>query len=239
MFAFAFGYSQTTEIIQKAKNLATQYEATGISPAEALAAENLLVASFIDIANSNPVSPATQAQVNVIWEAIRTGASLSATTVPGTISGELSSTDPTYNRVWDTHLNINCITQGTLSSAGSNVFYDVIEFSVTHAGYVDIEATSFPGDSYLSIYCTFDPLNPSDNLIWTNDDGSSLLSLLNNMLLPVGTYYVEMTSFANGIEGEYTLEFRSDDGIVAVGSSTVPVPTGWIVGLFVLLAAGV
>ncbi|MBN1927409.1 MAG: hypothetical protein JW798_16355 [Prolixibacteraceae bacterium] len=241
LFISVWGFSQTAEILQKAQALADQYEATGVTPAQAQAAENLLIGYFTDIVNNTPVSPATQAQVDIILDAINSGAPLSATAVQITVNGELTSADPTYNRVIASGFNIGCITQGTLSGVGTDVYYDVIEFSVTHAGLVDIEVTSFPEDSYLAIYCVFDPLNPRDNLILTNDDGGScsLCSRLVDMPLPVGTYYLVMHTFGNGEVGNYTIEFRSDDGVVVLGSSAVPVNIWWIAGIFVLLAGGI
>lgn len=234
------------EIQTKAQNITTKYQlVTGINSTDALAAKNLLISYFTYRSNGTPITPLMLSQVNTIINAVKGSAGpLTATAVQETVNGTLSNTDPTFNRVSSTPYNIGCITQGTLSSTGSVVYYDVIEFTVTDAGEFDIEVMDFSSnmddDSHLELYCNFNPLNAREQLIMSDDDeGAGSLSRLQDITLPVGTYYLVMTSFSNDETGSYSIQFRSDNGNLVLGGNAVPVSIWWIVSLFVLLALGI
>jgi hypothetical protein len=236
------------EIQTKAQNVTTQYQSvSGVNATDALAVKNLLISYFTYRSNGTPITPSMLSQVNNIITVAESGSAgpLTATNIKETVNGALSVTDPTFNRTsGSAAFDIGCPTQGTLSSIGSNVYYDVIEFTVTQAGVFDIEVTDFLSsmgvDSYLELYCSFNPLNARENLIIANDDeGSDLLSRLQDITLPPGTYYLVMTAFDNGETGNYTIQFRSDNGSLVLGSNPVPVSIWWIVSLFALLATSI
>ena len=230
------------ELQNKASELALQYQAVmNLNSAQTQNAEDLLLSYFTNKHNGIPISAATQNQVNGIMNTIKSSSSgaLTATTPLFSISGSLDVSDPTFNRVFGTTFNLGCITQGSLSTSGNNVYYDVYEFTVTDAGDFDIEVTSFPEDSYLALYCSFDPMAPQDNCIYTNDDGGDgFLSQFSDITLPTGTYYLVMHSFGNAETGNYTIEFRSDNGNAVLGTA-VPLNYWWIFGLFVLIGIGI
>ncbi len=233
------------EIQTKAQNITTKYQlVTGINSTDALAAKNLLISYFTYRSNGTPITPLMLSQVNTIINAVKGSAGpLTATAVQETVNGTLSNTDPTFNRVSSTPYNIGCITQGDLSTSTA-VYYDVIEFTVTDAGEFDIEVMDFSSnmddDSHLELYCNFNPLNAREQLIMSNDDGDNdFLSRLEDITLPVGTYYLVMTAFENGETGSYSIQFRSDNGNLVLGGNAVPVSIWWIVSLFALLALGI
>ncbi len=254
LFISLLGYSQT-EIQIKAHALAAEYQTvTNATTAEMQNAEAVLTTYFTNLLNGTTIPVVLQNQVDPILEAITSGASplvKSAHSVNNltassgfTINGLLTNTDPTFNRVFGTIFNpLNlCQTQGTLSGSGTNVFYKVYEFTVTEAGHVNIEVTGTSGfgDSYIFLYCSFDPLFPRENLIHSDDDGGSgLLSKFTDLDLPVGIYYLVVTTFSNGETGSYTVEVSSNDGSVALGAFAVPLNYWWIFGLFIVIAASV
>lgn len=248
VFAAFFGFSQS-EIQNKAHALALEYQtATSANEIEVQAAESVLINYFTYQSNGGTISAVMQDEVNSILSAIINGApsalkSANATTASASnfiVNGTLTSADPAYNRIYGANFNSSnlCQTQGNISS---NVYYDVYEFSVTEAGHVTIEITSAPFDSYLALYCTFDPMNPQNNVIETNDDGGDgLLSELTDLDLPVGTYYMVVHTFSNGETGDYTVEVNSNDGVVVLGGLlTVSVSYWWMFGLFLVIAMSV
>jgi len=235
------------EIQTKAQIISNQYQSiTGINSTDAQAVTNLLVTYFTSRSNGAPISPSLQNQIENIINVSESGSggSLTAATVQETVTGGLSVTDPTFNRVAATPFNIGCITQGTLSTTGTAVYYDVIEFTVTDAGVFDIEVMEFSSniddDSHLELYCNFNPTDAREQLIMSDDDGGDdYLSRLEDISLPTGTYYLVMTSYDNNETGNYSIQFRSDDGDLVLGSNPVPVSIWWIVGLFALIALGI
>lgn len=226
----------------KSQKVATQYQQkTGISAAETQNIYNLFVTYLTNKENGVAISPAVQTQVNTILAAIKntTTPHLYANQVNFTVSGELTVSDPTYQQVWADGFNPNCITQGYFDT--ETIHYDVIEFSVTQSGHIDIEVMDYYDDAFLALYCSFDPLNPRNNLIETDDDsGSGLNARLEYLHLTQGVYYLVMTTWdENDDLGSYTIEFRSDNGQVVLGNHPVPISYWWIVSLFVLIGAGI
>lgn len=239
------------ELSQKSQNIAIAYQQVeSITELEMQNVEILLHSYYTQRAAGETIDPTMQSEVDAIMDAIDSSSAfnrLTASSVFATYNGELTSSDLTYNRVFSTSfdpLNL-CQTQGAFSGSGTNVYYDVIEFSVVQAGDIDIEVVEadiddiFGNDSYLSLYCHFDPLSPRENLIDTNDDWEySFLSRLKDLTLPIGTYYLVVSTWGNGGTGTYEVEFRSDNGNVVLGGVPVPVSMWWIGGLFLLLVIG-
>ncbi|MFO7998751.1 MAG: hypothetical protein R6U86_07200, partial [Bacteroidales bacterium] len=157
-----------SEIQQKAEGLALEYQqAEGLNATETQEALDLMVDYFTILSNGGFVAPAMQNEINGILDAIAGSVSPLASTIHFTVNGTLSGSDPTFNRpvgaVYDA-LDI-CRTQGDLSAVGTAVYYQVIEFTVQQAGDVDIEVITGGFDTYLVLYCDFNPASPLDNLI--------------------------------------------------------------------------
>jgi hypothetical protein len=139
---------------------------------------------------------------------------------PVSFSGELSPSDPTFNRPSGTT---------SLSTIGTKVAYDVYGFHVSANGTYSIEATSFgtPGaDSYLFVYRdAFDAGTPLDNLVALDDDsGNGLLSNLISALQTEVQYYLVFTSYSNGAFGSYTGRFDTLGGAGQVVLGALPTP---------------
>lgn len=248
------GYCQT-EIQDKAHALALKYQlATNASIVKMQTAESALTAYFTYRSNGGTVSEALQNQVDAILNEISTGTSMalkSAQSASGaaitsgfTSNGTLNTGSKTYNRVMGASYNPSdlCATQGDLSGSGSNVYYNRHKLTVTTVGDVTIEVVEPTGldDSYLFLYCSFDPLSPKQNLVVSNDDGGDgLLSKLTLPNLPEGTYDLVVTTFSNGDMGDYTVEVNSTGNVVLGPPLAVPVSYLWILGLFVVIAASV
>jgi hypothetical protein len=241
-------FSQTTEVQQKIDNLIADYLLSNpdLTATEIQEMNDLLVDYYNGSGSEKSTSILNQSQTNnVIGKLITntsglTSVTQNATSVIASYDESLSATDPIFNRIYETLFDASnlCQTQGTLSTSGTNVYYDVIQFSVTDPGEIDIEMVSGTFDGYLLLYCNFDPLNPQQNVIFTDDDsGTGLLARLVDMDLPMGNYYLVVSSFDSGVTGSYSIEFRSDNGQVVLGEA-VPVGYAWIVGLFCLIAIG-
>lgn len=145
---------------------------------------------------------------------------------PVNFTGELSESDPVYNRP---------LSQTALSVIGTAVSYDVFTFRVTANGSYSMQTTAAafsngnPDDTYLALYANaFDASAPLTNLVTLNDDnGNSLLSLITQSLQTDIQYFLVMSSYANGQFGSYagTFDTVSGPGQVILGSaSEVPEP---------------
>ena len=152
-------------------------------------------------------------------------ASQAAFAAPISFSGELTASDPRFNRPLSATL---------LSSVGTDVAYDVYDFHVSANGVYSIESTSFnaPGsDTFLYLYQgTFNSGSPLANLLAFNDDGGTgALSLINQALQADSQYYLVFAAYYNGDFGSYTGRFDtvSGGGQVILGaedSNDVPEP---------------
>lgn len=145
---------------------------------------------------------------------------------PVNISGELSASDPTYNRP---------LTLTSLSGVGTNVSYDLYSFHVSANGTYSIEATAFSGangDTYFALYRNaFNPATPLSNLVAIDDDaGAGLLSLISTTLQADVQYYLAFSAYANGVFGTYSGVFNTTtgDGQVILGALDVPTTPGQV-----------
>lgn len=153
--------------------------------------------------------------------------------------------DTTGSATWNRPFN----TSGTLSSIGTDVPFEVIEFSVDTAGDYEFEITSANFDSYIFLYneTGFDPLNQALGLQALDDDGgASLLSLItsangdNATLAANLVYYIVVSGFDNLEFGTFTLDIRGN-GNIALGATEVPLPAAlplFLAGIAGLGAAG-
>lgn len=156
--------------------------------------------------------------------AIATAAFVSQTAfaAPVDFSGELTQSDPVFNRP---------LTTNTLSAVGTRVAYDVYGFQVSADGVYSAESTSFGGqnaDTFLYIYSnTFNPSSPLSNLLALDDDnGNGFLSLVSGPLSAGNQYYLVFASYDNDSYGTYTGRFDtiSGNGQVSLGIAAVPEP---------------
>jgi len=151
--------------------------------------------------------------------------SQAAFAAPVSFSGELTASDPTFNRPFTTTF---------LSGAGTNVAYDVYDFHVSANGVYSVESTSFThpaADTFLALYQgAFNAASPLANLLAVDDDsGAGLLSLINQALQADNQYFLVFTSYGNNQFGSYTGRFDtvSGGGQVILGaedSNEVPEP---------------
>jgi len=139
---------------------------------------------------------------------------------PVNITGELTASDPTYNRP---------LSLTTVSGVGTNVSYDLYGFHVSANGTYSIEATAFSGantDTFFALYRNaFNPATPLSNLVAVDDDsGAGLLSLISTTLQADVQYYLAFSAYANGAFGSYAGVFNtvSGGGQVILGALDVP-----------------
>jgi hypothetical protein len=131
-------------------------------------------------------------------------------------AGSLDVTDPTYNRIFGSPYGANCDGSANTSGTGSNVYYDVYEIhtTVAEAAVISISSSGL-GDSYMTLYCSFDPLDPTANIVCGDDDGGSgfmsAFTPADNYLIEANTsYYLVVTSFGNGETGGYTVDMAGN-----------------------------
>ncbi len=131
-----------------------------------------------------------------------------------TSNGSLSASDPTYNRVNEALAH---------SGIGTNVYYDVFYFHTTGTGSVRMEITTGTFDSFITLYQgSFNAASPTTNDVEADDDdGVGSLSKIIRSLNGGNNYVAIVTSFNNGVTGNYTLQV---EGAVAAGTQTSGVP---------------
>lgn len=158
-------------------------------------------------------------------------------------AGSLDNTDPTYNRIFGSPYSNVCNGSASTSGVGSNVYYDVYEIHTTVSEALDISITSAGlGDSYMTLYCSFDPMDPESNIVCGDDDGGagfmSAFAPGDNYVVDANTtYYLVITSFGNGETGGYTVDMGGNLVFGAVVPPAVPI-SNWVFGLIGLLAIG-
>ena len=119
------------------------------------------------------------------------------------ISGAITSSDPTFNRP----------TEGSpptvLSTQGSNVSYDLIPYTVSGPGLLTIVCTgSINFDTYGFLYSPagFNPVNPLTNVLVGDDDSGPGVNFAITYNFPAaGTYYLVVTTLKPGSFGTYAI----------------------------------
>ncbi len=138
-----------------------------------------------------------------------------------TLTGDTTS-GPTFNRPTET---------GALSILGSNVHYNVFQFSITQDGpYNFTLVADDPGtfDTFLHLYRNgFNPAAPDNSFFLAgNDDATSDPSAGSGLsginLLAANTYFLVLDGFTNTDFGSYTATISGPGNITA---AAVPEPS--------------
>jgi hypothetical protein len=163
-----------------------------------------------------------------------------AASIPGNLAGPA-----TYNRLEDDFVHLTCDDGAgeALAAAYANaVFYDVYPIHSVAGEVLTATATADPAfDSYLFLYCgPFNPANPFANALAADDDDGPVFDAAftpgdNITLLPNTTYYLVVTSFANGESGAYTLELGG--GVVSGPAAPLVPVSNWALYLGIFLMA--
>jgi len=130
------------------------------------------------------------------------------------ITGELTNSDPTFNRP------VEGTPPTALSTDGTNVHYDVVPITITTTGlfsFVCNGSVNFDSFGFLYSPAGFDPLNPLSNVLVGNDDisGSNVnFGFTYNFTSP-GVYYLVITTFKNPSIGSYEIA-RTEGGVLPV-----------------------
>ena len=140
------------------------------------------------------------------------------------ISGTLDSSSPIWNRGFNNvdppDLGCNFL----INDSSDGQYYDVFCITGTDDNpveiIVDANATTI-GDTHMELYCDpFDPTNPLDNAVFSDDDdGDGLMSaftLSDNLVLSGGDYWLVLTTFSPGAMGDFTI--NTSDNVVFCGS---------------------
>lgn len=152
--------------------------------------------------------------------------SQAALAAPVNFAGELTDSDPVFNRPSSLL---------TLSSIGTAVSYDVFAFHVTADGSYSMETTAAAftnggsDETYLTLYANaFDASSPLTNLLALDDDsGAGFLSLINASLQAGVEYFLVLSSYNNGQFGSYAGTFDTVSGpgqVVLSDAGEVPEP---------------
>lgn len=152
-------------------------------------------------------------------------------------SGDLTTSDPTYNRAGE---------DGTfISGVGVNNYYDVQAFWVTATGAYTFES-KFANDGFIFVYTAFNPANALTGFVAGDDDYTGAFSLLGGsatgldgskigggqgtfptMTLTANTqYYAVQTTFDVLTTGHYDNAIGGGPGTVNLG--TVPEPASMV-----------
>lgn len=141
------------------------------------------------------------------------------------ISGTLDANSATYNRAYynatppdpdcaypvqDSSLDGQSYTTFCISSTDANPIEMI----------VDAGATTI-SDTFIALYCSFDPADPLSNAVFTDDDdGDGLMSAFtvnDNLILPAGTEYTfVVTTFSSGGYGDFVI--NTSDNVAFCGS---------------------
>ena len=120
-----------------------------------------------------------------------------------TISGAITSSDPTFNRPTDG------APPTVLSMQGTNVSYDLIPYTVLAPGLLTIVCTgSINFDTYGFLYSPagFNPVNPLTNVLVGDDDSGPGVNFAITYNFPAaGTYYLVVTTLKPGSFGTYAI----------------------------------
>jgi len=140
------------------------------------------------------------------------------------INGTLDQNSPIWGRGFNNVDPPDITCNFPLSPSSTGQFYDV--FCITSTDdlpitvIVDANATTI-SDTHMELYCDpFDPNNPFDNAVFSDDDdGDGLMSAFtaadNLMLSPGVDYWLVLTTFSPGDAGDFTI--NTSDNVVYCG----------------------
>lgn len=136
-----------------------------------------------------------------------------AGTTTNLLHGTLTTSSPTYRRGVN-----NNITFYSPSSIGTAVYYKTHTFTPTSSGTVSIELIDgtldgfTPYDGYMTLYHTsFNPATPAINFVRGDDDSGTKTyapRIVQN-LTGGTTYILVVTTYDNGVTGDYTIQANS------------------------------
>ncbi|MFZ4058406.1 MAG: beta strand repeat-containing protein [Ferruginibacter sp.] len=133
-----------------------------------------------------------------------------------TLSGTLTTSDPTYIRSIGTGVG----TLGTYS-AGNNVYYHTLTLQVSTTGSYTFNACGFGTftDTHASLYVnSFNPASPATNFMIANDDGNGSNCTLGSRItatLTQGTTYILVTStYSSLVTLSYTWDFTGAGNVL-------------------------
>nr|WP_328831484.1 PEPxxWA-CTERM sorting domain-containing protein [Thermaurantiacus tibetensis] len=132
-----------------------------------------------------------------------------------------------------------------LSGVGTNVPYEVTEFTVTADGlypFVNLGINPVNWDNYLHLYRdSFNPLAQFTNLLAGNDDlGFIGRSGFDFGLLAGVTYFAVTSGFSNDDFRQWEMTIRGPGDILLAGGGVIPEPGIWamMIAGFGLVGAG-
>lgn len=148
--------------------------------------------------------------------------------------------DGRYNRIWGGPYDGTCNAPANLSGFADNVLYKVYEIHTTVAEAADIsleDAGTGLDDSYMTLYCSFDPLAADANVFCgDDDDGTSWMSAFTPgdgyMLQANTSYYLVVAAYDNALEGGFDINMG---GNLAFGAPPPPSPIPLSNWAFVLI----
>lgn len=131
--------------------------------------------------------------------------SSTARAVDMSLSGSLSGTSATFNRVSD-----RSDVSAYLDSANNGLPYVVFEIRTNATSGGTLTATvgsSTQFDSFLALYSSFNPASPQANLLVADDDGGTYphARLVKAGLAANTSYFLVLTSYSNNANSVYPL----------------------------------
>lgn len=128
--------------------------------------------------------------------------------------GTLDISDPIFNRVAGSGVNLNCNLGLSLSGIGTAVRYEAIPIHSPAGGVlsaeIQTEGTTI-GDTTMALYCDpFDPSAPTMHIVsFDDDDGPGVLSAfypVDAIALNADTrYWLVVSTYGNGVFGDFAL----------------------------------
>ncbi|MEM9922004.1 MAG: cohesin domain-containing protein, partial [Bacteroidota bacterium] len=127
------------------------------------------------------------------------------------VSGSIDNDDPMFFRPNNIGNN-----PGNCTVSGTNAFYDTFDFTISQADMYTFSMPSLIGpDFFFALYeGGFDPTQPCNNLLATDDDsnGTEPEIMIQLTLVPGDYTLVTTTFFANDPDGAYTYGISSTNG---------------------------
>ena len=152
--------------------------------------------------------------------------------------------DGRYKRIYGSPYDGTCNAASNLSGFADDVLYKVYEIHTTVAEAADISLDDLGtglDDTYMTLYCTFDPNNADQNVFCGDDDGGagwmSAFTPVDGYMLDANTsYYLVVAGYNNGAEGGFAINMGGNLDFGAPPPPPVPL-SNWafaLIGLFAL-----